>query len=111
MNTNINDIQDRYTAETVQYESSNIAAVLENLKAAVTLIETTIPSNISAMESSESLWSGKAKEQYLGLKDFLKQYQGDFSSSVKELKTAVEGLETLLNSTSQANVKKEIDNG
>ena len=102
MNTNINDIQDRYTAETVQYESSNIAAVLENLKAAVTLIETTIPSNISAMESSESLWSGKAKEQ---------QYQGDFSSSVKELKTAVEGLETLLNSTSQANVKKEIDNG
>ena len=33
MNTNINDIQDRYTAETVQYESSNIAAVLENLKA------------------------------------------------------------------------------
>ena len=111
MNTNINDIQDRYTAETVQYESSNIAAVLENLKAAVTLIETTIPSNISAMESRESLWSGKAKEQYLGLKDFLKQYQGDFSSSVKELKTAVEGLETLLNSTSQANVKKEIDNG
>ena len=102
MNTNINDIQDRYTAETVQYESSNIAAVLENLKAAVTLIETTIPSNISAMESSESLWSGK---------DFLKQYQGDFSSSVKELKAAVEGLETLLNSTSQANVKKEIDNG
>ena len=55
MNTNINDIQDRYTAETVQYESSNIAAVLENLKAAVTLIETTIPSNISAMESS-NIW-------------------------------------------------------
>ena len=111
MNTNINEIQDRYTAPTVQYESNNIAAALEQLKTAVTLIETTIPANVSSVESSDSLWSGQAKEQYLGLKDFIKQYQGDFSTSVKELKEAVEGLETLLNSTSQANVRKEIDNG
>ena len=110
MNTNINDIQGRYSADTIEYESSNIQAVLESLKAAMTLIETTIPADIAKMSQSEQLWEGQAKEQYLGLKDFIQQYQGDFLNSISILQAAVTGLETLLNSTSESEVVKEIDN-
>ena len=111
MNTNINDIQDRYTADRVVYDNSNLANLLAEAKAAKTLIETRIPTHITQMESQDKLWKGKAKKEYLGLKDLLKQYQGDFADAVAELETTIAGLETLLNSTSEAKVIKEIEQG
>ncbi len=109
MDTNINDVQGRYTSETIRYDDANLATIIAELESAKTLISTTIPANIKTMENSESLWEGKSKEQYLGLKELINKYQADFATSVSELKSAVDGLETLLASISESNVIKEID--
>ena len=49
MNTNINDIESRFTHDTVHYEDSELRALIEQLKSVHNLINSTIPSQVSAL--------------------------------------------------------------
>ena len=53
--------------DTVHYEDSELRALIEQLKSVHNLINSTIPSQVSALGQKESLWSGETKEKYLGL--------------------------------------------
>ena len=64
---------------------------------------------MSALGQKESLWSGETKEKYLGLKDFIQQYQADFADAVGKLHEAADGLETLFYHIKDAKRIKEID--
>ena len=48
MNTNINDIESRFTHDTVLYEDSELRAFIEQLNSVHNLINSTIPSQVSA---------------------------------------------------------------
>ena len=105
MNTNINDIESRFTHDTVHYEDSELRALIEQLNSVHNLINSTIPSQVSDLGQKESLWSGETKEKYHGLKDFIQQYQADFG----KLHEAADGLETLFYHIKDAKRIKEID--
>ena len=109
MNTNINDIESRFTHDTVLYEDSELRALIEQLNSVHNLINSTIPSQVSALSQKESLWSGETNEKYLGLKDFIQQYQADFADAVGKLHEAADGLETLFYHIKDAKRIKEID--
>ena len=96
MDTNINSIQDRFSHDTIRYDDGD-------------LINTTIPSQVNTLAQKDSLWSGETKEQYLGLKDFIEQYQSDFSEAIGKLHEATDGLETLFYHIEDAQVLKDIE--
>ena len=101
MDTNINDIKDRFAHDTILYDDSELNDLISQLKSVHNLIR--------ALSQKESLWSGETKEKYLGLKDFILQYQADFADAVGELHEAADGLETLFYHIKDANKIKEID--
>ena len=109
MDTNINSITDRFTHDTILYDDSELNDLISQLKSVHNLINSTIPTQIRALSQKESLWSGETKEKYLGLKDFIQQYQVDFANAIGELHEAVDGLETLFYHIKDANKIKEID--
>lgn len=109
MDTNINSIQDRFSHDTIRYDDGELKDLISQLKQVHDLINTTIPSQVKALAQKDSLWSGETKEQYLGLKDFIDQYQADFSEAVGKLHEAVDGLETLFYHIKDAQVLKDIE--
>ena len=109
MDTNINDIKDRFAHDTILYDDSELNDLISQLKSVHNLINSTIPTQIRALSQKESLWSGETKEKYLGLNDFILQYQADFADAVGELHEAADGLETLFYHIKDANKIKEID--
>lgn len=109
MDTNINSIQDRFSHDTIRYDDGGLNDLISQLKTLHDLINTTIPSQVKSLAQKDSLWSGEAKEQYLGLKDFIEQYQADFAEAVGKLHEATDGLETLFYHIKDAQVLKDIE--
>ena len=109
MDTNINTIDSSYTSDVVTYDDSQLDTVIKELNEIISLLSS-IDTEISGLNSNDTEWKGESKNHYLDLKDFLQKYHEDYSKSVKELKTVVSGLKTLLGSISSSNVIKEIDN-
>lgn len=110
MNTNINDGGGAWgSADTIQYESSNISSIKSDLQQAISYLDE-VKIQIGNLESYDSQWRGKAKGTYVDLKTILNQYYTDYRVSVENLKTCVNGLETLLNDIPSAEVIKEIKN-
>lgn len=109
MDTNINSIQDRFSHDTIRYDDGGLNDLISQLKTIHDLINTTIPSQVKSLAQKDSLWSGEAKEQYLGLKDFIEQYQADFAEAVGKLHEATDGLETLFYHIKDAQVLKDIE--
>ena len=106
MDTDINTIDSSYTSDVVTYDDSQLDTVIKELNEIISLLSS-IDTEISGLNSNDTEWKGESKNHYLDLKDFLQKYH---SKSVKELKTVVSGLKTLLGSISSSNVIKEIDN-
>ena len=109
MDTNINSIQDRFSHDTIRYDDGELRNIISQLKMLHDLINTTIPSQVNTLAQKDSLWSGETKEQYLGLKDFIEQYQSDFSEAIGKLHEATDGLETLFYHIEDAQVLKDIE--
>ena len=108
--TSINDSSGSWgSAETIEYESSNIYNIEADLDQADSYLEE-VKIQIENMESFDSQWEGKAKETYVDLKTILKRYCNDYQVSVQNLKACVSGLDTLINDIPSADVIKEIDN-
>ena len=83
MNTNINDIESRFTHDTVHYEDSELRALIEQLKSVHNLINSTIPSQVSALgQKGITLVWWKPRRNILAFKDFIQQYQADFADAV-----------------------------
>ena len=94
MDTNINSIQDRFSHDTIRYDDGELRNII---------------SQVNTLAQKDSLWSGETKEQYLGLKDFIEQYQSDFSEAIGKLHEATDGLETLFYHIEDAQVLKDIE--
>ncbi|HEM6145370.1 hypothetical protein JNE33_07120 [Streptococcus suis] len=108
MDTNINSIDSQYTYDTIVYDDGQIDGVIQQLNQIIDCLNQ-ISSEIVGLEAQDSSWSGKSKAAYVDLKEFLKSYRKDYQHSIKELKSTISGLETLLNSIPSATVLKEID--
>ena len=110
INPSINDSSGSWgTAETIEYESSNISNIKSDLDQANSYLEE-VKVQIENMASFDSQWEGEAKEKYSDLKTILQKYCNDYQVSVQNLMTCVEGLDNLINEIPSANVIKEIDN-
>lgn len=110
MNTDINSNDGTWgSADTIDYDDSQMDAIVSDIDmAAAYLVE--VVTQIGNLEAYDSNWEGTAKEQYQGLKEMLKTYRTDYATSISNLETTVQGLQSLLGDISSANVIKEIDN-
>ncbi len=107
MNTSINEINDKYVRETIEYDDANIDTIISNLSSVESKLDD-IETKVSALTSIDASWKGEAKEIHGELKYFITQYVKDYRNSINELKGTIEGLQTLLGSISQSKVIKEI---
>lgn len=55
MDTNINDIKDRFAHDTILYDDSELNDLISQLKSVHNLINSTIPTQIRALSQKESL--------------------------------------------------------
>lgn len=108
MDTDINQIQSRFTAATIQYSDDILASCITVLKHAETTLKEKMVTSMAQLENNEKLWSGESKTQYLAIKEMLTWYRKDMEVAVTEYRVAVEGLQTLLNSIPTAKDIKEI---
>lgn len=105
---NINSIQEKFTSDKVKYNNARAAEALTKLKAAVKLIDDTIPSDLDRITAKESMWKGKSKTEYEELKSFYMRFRKDFNKSVTAYRDVADGADYLLNHVSEAKVLKEV---
>lgn len=109
INTSINDGGGAWgSADTIKYDSSNIENIKSDIEMALAYLDE-VKTQVANLETYDNNWKGEAKKTYADLKNFLNQYQKDYYTSVSNLKTAVSGLGTLINSIPSSTVIKEID--
>ena len=108
MNSDINSGTDtNYQSSTVEYDDSQLATLITDVQAIQTSL-TELTNELTNLSQYEKNWNGAAKDAYLDLKDIIQKYASDYGNSVEELKSALDGLQSLLGQTSKANVLEEI---
>lgn len=105
----INEIHEHYTNSSIRYMDDQLDELVELAMDCYKTLRDTIPAQVKALEASESLWEGAAKEQYLGLKDFINQYNEDLKDAFASLHTSLETLQSLIGQVPSSQVLKEID--
>ena len=110
INTDINSADGTWgTAETIEYDTTLLFAIREDIRMGIGYLDE-LAGYVKELSSYDSNWEGEAKLAYEDLKTILKQYQEEYKTSVTNLKTSLDGLETLISTISNATKIVEIEN-
>ena len=109
MDANIEFKEGSYTSNSIRYSDDEIGDILNQLSEIKSLLEE-VSSEVTSIEEKEQQWEGESKEQSLELKNFMKRYNTDYSTSVDNLHSTISNLAQLLDSIPSAHPIKEIDN-